>query len=1288
MSNNVEPRPKQGMKFLSTLLLSLLTLSVAAQLPSRLPVSLKWDAAPTQIHDEEGRVVQQHLSFAGADYVGESVALPVYVDAYELPGYGTLSVEISNANVETVDADFMAGVELPETFGVNAEVQQARRDFVGKIELLPLRRTNGQVERLTDFTLVFRFQGAPAPTTASLRGPITSVLASGDFFKISVQESGVYRLDRGFLSDLGLDVDNLDPRNLKIYGNGGGNVPRSNDAPRPEDLVENAIVVTGEADGDFNDGDAVLFYAEGPSRWEVNASGNDLAWNQNVYDTENYYFITVAGGAGKRIIEEEGTGSAGAVYNAYTDFQRYEYEKFNLLQEVIFGQGSGQEFYGDVFRGQTLRTYDEFNFPDRVKSEPVRVKARMAMRSRTSSTRFAVTVEGQEAVSPAVSSCGSSALSCVARTETIVATFPSTADNPSIDLEYRRFSDGSAEAWLDYLQVDAKRSKLPNAQQEFTFMGATTDGNALMKIGKPSGVEVTIWDITDPTTVHREALGDDGGFTDPAFPIRRYVSFTGNDFKTPEAVGKVENQNLHALNGVELLIIHHADFREQAERLAQHRRDWSGMSVANVDVEQVYNEFSSGRQDAGAIRDLARLLYERDGQLKYVLLFGDASFDPRDIYGHGNHFVPTYQTEFSLSEINAYPADDFYALLSPGEGTASLTGALDIAVGRLPAQSEREATIFVDKIIRYDTQIDTYGDWRNRIMFVGDDEDNGIHTRDVDSVARQVEILNPNVNAQKVYLDAFQQVSTPGGTRIPSATENLNNNIFKGVLSVIYLGHGGPKGWTQERVLKIPDILSWRNPDRLPLFITATCTFAGFDDPLVKTGGEEVISSESGGAIALFSTVRPVQTSGNRLLTLASAQELYDPVNRDLTMGQVLAEAKNNSGAPNSNSRKFFLLGDPSQELALPKYRVVGESVNGNPLGAQPDTIRALQKVTITGRVEDFSGNLLDDFNGVLAPTIFDKATIYQTLQQDPGSPLINFKLRNNVIFKGNASVTNGRFEFTFVVPKDINFAFGEAKLSFYAEDDAMTRRIDAAGASFDLVVGGTDPNALADDEGPQVDVFMNTEDFVFGGLTGDDPVLLVKLRDDFGINVAGTSIGHDLTGTLDENTQNTYRLNDFYEAELDDYTRGTVRFPLSDLAEGRHQISVRAWDVANNPGTGYTEFIVAADGKIALDRVLNYPNPFTTSTCFQFEHGMDVGDLDVRVQIFTINGKLVKTLEQRINTPGSRLGLDNCVEWDARDDFGDELARGVYLYRIQVRTADGAALEGESDFEKLVILK
>ena len=540
-------------------------------------------------------------------------------------------------------------------------------------------------------------------------------------------------------------------------------------------------------------------------------------------------------------------------------------------------------------------------------------------------------------------------------------------------------------------------------------------------------------------------------------------------------------------------------------------------------------------------------------------------------------------------------------------------------------------------------------------------------------------------------MDAFPQVSTPGGDRFPEVTSALNKALFKGVLVVTYLGHGGSSGWAQERVLNISDIIGWENFERLPLFVTATCSFTGYDDAGFTTAGEEVLLNPNGGSIALLTTTRAVFSSLNAELTEQALLRIFDRDDgRVRTIGDAMQNAKNSfsGGGIQLNARKFALIGDPSQKLAIPEFEIKTNKINGKLVEVgQQDTLKALQKVTIEGEVVDGNGNLLENFNGLVFPTIFDKKQTLRTLGQDQGSQVIPFELQKNIIFKGRATVNNGKFQFTFVVPKDIDYQIGTGKISYYASD--QNQLVDAAGSYNNFIIGGTSEDAFSDQEGPLVEVFMNTEDFAFGGRTDADPTLLVILEDDNGINVVGNSIGHDLEGILDENTQSTLLLNDFYESELDNFKKGMVRFPLSSLEEGRHKISVKAWDVANNSSEGFTEFVVANSAGIALDHVLNYPNPFTDQTCFQFDHNMANQEMDVQIQIYTVSGRLVKTLFKSVLSDGA-IRRDDCIEWNGTDEFGDKLARGVYLYKVSVRTSGlgDQALNAESEFEKLVILK
>jgi hypothetical protein len=442
--------------------------------------------------------------------------------------------------------------------------------------------------------------------------------------------------------------------------------------------------------------------------------------------------------------------------------------------------------------------------------------------------------------------------------------------------------------------------------------------------------------------------------------------------------------------------------------------------------------------------------------------------------------------------------------------------------------------------------------------------------------------------------------------------------------------------------------------------------------------------------MALMTTTRAVFANQNAVLTEKSLDALFTRQNeRYPALGEAMRQAKNSSSniGITTNSRKFSLIGDPSQQLAIPRYQIRTTAIDSTPVSGQTDTLRALQRVEVQGEVTDFNGRVLEDFNGVLYPTVFDKSIQTATLGQDDGSYAYPYQIQNNTLFRGRSSIRNGRFRFTFIVPKDINYAFGNGKISYFAAH--ASTRTDAAGHYERFVIGGNSRAQVNDRTGPVVEVFMNNFDFIPGSITEPDPLLLVRLSDDNGINVVGNSIGHDLEAVLDEQTQNSIVLNDFFTAALDDYRKGEARYPLADLSEGTHRIRVKAWDIANNPSEGYTEFIVASSEGIALQQVLNYPNPFTDHTCFQFDHNFANQPVEALIQIYTISGRLVKTISQSFFSDGS-LRQDDCIPWDGRDDYGDRLARGVYLYKVKIRaTLSGAqSIEGESTFEKLVLLK
>ncbi|MEO1412743.1 MAG: type IX secretion system sortase PorU, partial [Bacteroidota bacterium] len=962
---------------LSTSLL-LVFVGLFANSPYTIKQTLQWSEG-LLVDNPEAPNPYRYYHFAGAVYQVEHLSLPYFTTQFEVPGRGSLGYEIVRANYEPFDKvaspdDAVIG----EALEVSTRVEKSRQQYLGTLTFLPIRRRGKRFERLVSFELKVVFRPAEPRGGSRNDFTFTSELSEGDIYKMAVNRSGLHRIDYTFLKDeLNIDIDNVDPRTLKILGNSGGPLPLANAVARHDDLEENAILVVGENDGRFNEGDYILFYAQGPHRWDYNSSKARFDRETNVFDDKKYYFLKISAGNGKRVGTQASLPNTEYTTTSFNDYRRLEDEFINLLFEMSGAQGSGRSWYGDLFSQERQRSYD-FNFPFLDTNSPVNVTTVLIGRHNLQ-TRFTVTANSNQTFES--NSIRQSPLDKVdsdfANSGSIDGNFTSNGDGINILVNYPAVGDGTNRGWLDYIQLNARR-KLNMVSEPLAFRDAQTLDYASSTFELSNvDAEVEIWDITNgqnPLVQSFDRTNDllrFGVTTNEV--IREFVAFRrSNSFPSPERVGKIANQNIHSIDNVDMVIIYHPNFASQAEQLAQHRRTHSNLDIATVAIGDIYNEFSSGGIDPTAIRDFARMLYLRNSDFHYMLLFGDASFDYKNKYGAGGNFVPTFETLYSLNALSAYPTDDYYSYLDEDEGDPLGRGR-DIAVGRLPARSATEAQGLVNKIIHYDTNSDCLGDWRNRLIFVADDEDNNIHLRDTDSTAEVLDDEEPDFNQSKIYLDAFFQESTPGGARIPQAQESLNRDMFRGTLAINYLGHGGSSGWAQERVLRQSDISSWENYDRLPLFITATCSFAGFDEPDLNTAGELAITRPDGGAIALFTTVRAVFAQQNKRLTdsvfdfLLKGGALDSP---SRTIGEILRIAKDNAQASADNTLKFTLLGDPSMKLALPRYRVATTHINGVAVEGNPqDTIGALEKVTVRGLVTDDNGNVLEQFNGRIFPT-------------------------------------------------------------------------------------------------------------------------------------------------------------------------------------------------------------------------------------------------------------------------------------------------------------------------------
>jgi hypothetical protein len=1283
--------------------------SLMAQQVLRQTIQLNWANEARVLTlpvDASGRVEQlNYPTFEGAAFDETAPTIPVLVKKIPINGNSSLEVVLTGARFEPINFDY-----APANIGNNIEPVATVSYFRGRaqahIRFAPLRRNvnTGRIERLVEGTLELRAQPIAEPLRPNRRNSTQSVLASGSIYKIAVSESGVHKIDFAFLQNLGIDVANIDPRTIQIFGNGGKPLPELSSAARIDDLLENQIFVQGEQDGRFDNSDFILFYAQGTKNWIYNNTSSSYTHQQNIYTDNCYYYIKVGQATGRRI----STGVAlSPTYTttSYDALQHIESDEVNLFdQEQPALPPSGREWLGNAFKTRRNQSF-AFSFSNRIINQAVRMRSRVVARAFTTSS-FVFTQGSNPIQTSTTDAITSYVYGLYASPAIGSVTFTSPSNNITIDIAYNNPSS-SAEGWLDYMSLQA-RCELVFTGGQMSFRDGQTIAHAASRFElRNASSNLQVWDVTDISDIHAPIAtlsGSTLSFNAATSGIlREFVAFDGSSFRVPTAVGSVANQNLHNITTApQLVVVYHPLFKSAADQLVAHRISHSQMSAIAVDINHIFNEFSSGNPDVTAIRDFAKMLYDRatpTDSLRYLLILGAGSFDYKNLSsaGSGNHnFVPLFETDESLDPLRTYTTDDYFALLDDNEGNINADQDLDIAVGRISILTATQANQVIDKIIRYDTSPDAMSDWRNVVSFVADDEDNNLHFRDAEIVTNIVKNIAPDYNVSKIYLDAYQQQSTGGGGRYTDVNDAVLRRLFQGTLVMNYIGHGADDGWSQERVFTNTEINTLANDDKFPLFITATCSFSPHDDPSLTSAGELLLHNPRGGAIALLTTVRVVLADANAHLTRSTFDNLFIPLSsgRMPTVGEVLMLAKNRSGLLSaSNSRKYVLLGDPSMTLAYPKYDVATTQINGNTPQIGLDTMRALQRVTISGEVRTPAGALASNFNGIVYPTVFDKVDTLLTRGNDRNSQIAPFPLQSKIIFRGRATVTNGQFTFTFIVPRDINYTFGNGRISYYAAD--IQTMIDAAGMYNGFIIGGTDPNAANDVVGPDVDVFMNDENFAFGAITDPNPTLLVKLYDENGINTVGNSIGHDLvaqiqlpivtqTSTNANGETKTYNLNDSYQADIDQYQRGMVRYPLRNLADGKHTINVEAWDVYNNLGQGNTEFVVASSAEIALDHVLNYPNPFTTSTNFQFDHNILNKSLEIQVQIFTISGSLVKTINEIRFTEAYHI---RDVHWDGLDEYGDRLGRGTYIYKISVRTADGAQVEN-SAYQKLVILR
>jgi len=1209
------------------------------------------------------------LSFENAVYNDNTTDLPYYFELIKINNSTSdFNVILDEKVFSELSSEQLKSIKyldvLNNDIKVNYDIKFYRKSPFLSISFIPLRKNavTGKIEKLISFKMLITQKPVLKKMSESqLKSwQSSSVLSSGYWYKIKIKESGIYKISFNELIKMGFS----NPENIRVFGNGGANLPLMNSEPCTDDLIENAIYVD-------NNNKYILFYAQGTQSWKYDSVKKIFTHVLNPFTDTAAYFLTTDAGIGKRISKVTNSDIPfNYTSTSFDELAFHELNDTNLLR-------SGRTWYGEVF--STFTKFDfNFNFSDRIINENCKIYIKVTGNSSSNSYYNVSLNDVNIGLIPIKSITGKFDTDSIVRSN--FAIFNTTTNNKNIKLTLEYIKNPSGFGFLDFIDINVRSNLSFNRSQMFFRDIRTINENAVTKfIISNTNETLKVWDITDIYNVTEMELS--GNSTQKSFicktdKLKTFIAFDLSDCYTPTFSGKVENQNLHMPEKIDMVIVYPDEFKESASKLADFHKK-NGLKVKLAKQEEIFNEFSSGQSDPAAIRNYMKMLYDRtndiENEVKYLLLFGDGSYDYRS---KTNNFIIVYESENSVDEDESYVSDDFFGLLDDYEGEGN--GLLDIGIGRFPVSDRQGADNMVNKVIKY-CSTDNLGDWQTNICFIGDDEDNNLHMIQSDSLARYyIERNYPYLNIEKIYLDAFVQEKSAIGDRYPAAVKSINNIINRGALIINYTGHGGEYGLAHERVIVNDYINAWNNIDKLPLFITATCEFSRFDDKNLKTAGENIILNPKGGGIAMLTTTRVVYSGDNFVLNSNFYKYAFSKniAGENYALGDIIALTKNASGS-NTNKLNFTLLGDPALKLKYPSYQILTDSINSIEINSFADTLKAFDKVVVSGHIADMSGNLLDNFSGVVVPKIFDKQKLVKTLNND-GNGVFTFYTQNNIIYKGLASVNNGFFRFSFIIPKDISYNFGKGKISYYAHNNKEF----AVGYYNKFIIGGTSKNVLADSTGPEIELYMNDKNFISGGLTDKNPAIFAVISDSSGINTVGNGIGHDITAVIDDSSKYFYILNDFYQSKLNSYTSGTIKYQLNNISSGKHILKLKVWDILNNSSEEMIEFIVEDSAQLALKRIFNYPNPFTEKTSFYIEQNHANTEMEVMVQIFTVSGKLVKTLNTTLIPNGYLIGP---IDWDGTDDFGDKIGRGVYFYRVRIRTESGKTIE---KFEKLVILK
>ncbi|MBI2620089.1 MAG: type IX secretion system sortase PorU [Ignavibacteriales bacterium] len=1146
------------------------------------------------------------------------------------------------------------------------------------LKLYPLQYDEArQILRRYDAMVVRVKSVAGSSRQVASRQVPDSPLKQGEWYKMDIGETGIYKLDQSFFINAGIAVSAVsDIGSIRVYGNGGRPLPEGVSEPRPSGGLQEVarMIVDRNGNGLFDAEDYLLFYGASTRGWRYNPATKTFNHSINHYTDVNAYFFTFGGDPGKSMDSVASGNASGPFVEDFQEKVFVEEERNNLIH-------SGRQWLGPLFDSESRTAVYTTLLPGFVSAKPTTYRFLFLGRSLTNES-FQIEENGEPLGNPIITLGidvrdieGNAAYRAPLTTISRQVTLPD--DRSILRFSFSANSSG-ANGWLDWFEILYRR-RFEALNDFIAFSSPDTTGVMEYRVSGFSSRDVNVFDVS----VHDSVVRITNLTVDPIDPgmcafqspqtaggVRQFLAIGPNGFLVPTNVRKVENTNLQGLTtGAEFVIITPREFRSEADRLAAHREQGDSLTCLVVDIENIVNEYSGGNTDPLAVRDF--LLSTRGNwsvPVRYVLLFGDGHYDYKNIRASNRNWIPPYETLESVFQILSYASDDHLGILNPGDTKVS------VAIGRLPINSLGQARAAVDKIIAYETTA-PLEPWRNRVTYVADDgltstrDDGSIHTLQAEVLAQS--FTPAIVEKKKIFIVEYPTVNSAAGRRKPTANTAIVEAINDGTLILNYTGHGNPQLWAHEAIFtreaSLPLLRNYTQPFFL---VAATCDFARYDDPAEESAGELLLTMAQGGAIGVVTASRAVYSFQNSQFNNTLYAQLFprDPDGRPRRLVDAMYRTKQIlSGV---NDIKYHLFADPTMRLNLPATFAGVDSIDGAPLSTLVQ-VSALSRIEINGLVLRPDGSPSGDFTGRALLEMFDsKRRVFV-----PEWGNFSFEVNGSLLYRGEISVNQGKFRATVPIPKDVSYDNNRARISVYARSSSS----DAVGYTENIVIAGTDSAAAVDSVGPLLQVFLDDESFRSGDVVSPDALLLVKLFDQSGINTSTASVGHRLEATLSGIPQ-SIDLTPFYRGDLDTYQSGEVRYQLRDLSEGGHSLKVKAWDIYNNSAQEEIAFDVRAVSDLKIYNVFNFPNPVVRSTVFTFQRNSS-DPIDVEVKIYTLAGRLVKIQEGL-----SVVDRFVRIPWDGRDQNGDPIANGVYFYKVVTRSSDRRT--SEEVIGKLTVLR